>query len=97
MKTALPPAEIKERIELFLLEHSRPLLSEPGQDVVDLAASSYSLSTQFDKLLWHIWNDRANLVRQVTGIQKESDGRMELRFQKFGKGAPGTLILAESP
>lgn len=96
MKGVLPIEQIKERIELFLLEQSRPLLTEPGRDVVDLSSSSYSLSTQYDKLVWHIWNENTNLVRQITGILSAKPGRLELRYQRFGKGPAGTLILAES-
>ena len=96
----MPPSiaveDLKEKIELFLLEHSRPILSEPGQEVMDLSSSSYSFSTQYGKLLWHIWNEQTNVVRQITGINKESKGRMELRYQKFGKGPAGTLVLADS-
>jgi len=91
-----PAEELKEKIELFLLEHSRPLLTEPGHDVVDLSGSSYSLSTQYDKLVWHIWNENTNLVRQITAIQRARPGRMELRYQKFGKGPAGAMVLADS-
>lgn len=96
MKTAASWEDLKERIEFFLLGLRHPVLTEPGREVVDLSTSHYSLSTEYNKLLWHVWNDETNFVRQITGIQKETSGRMELRFQKFGKGPPGTLILAES-
>src|ERR1019366_5954511 len=100
MLDAGPPPEsledLKERIETFLLGLQHPVLTEPGREVMDLSSSNYSLSTEYHKLLWHIWNEHTNSVRQVTAIQKERSGRMELRFQKFGKGPPGTLILAES-
>jgi hypothetical protein len=91
-----PIEELKETIELFLLEHSRPMLTEPGSEVIDLSISSYSLSMQHDKLLWHVWNENTNLVRQITGIHKQSAGRIEMRYQRFGKGPPGTLVLADS-
>ncbi len=87
---------MKDRIELFLLGLRRPVLTEPGREVLDLSTSRYSLSTQYNKLLWHVWNDETSLVRQITEIRKETPGRMELRFQKFGKGPPGTIILSES-
>ena len=96
MRAPLALDDLKERIELFLLERSHPLLSEPGHDVVDLAACSYSLGTQYDKLLWHVWNENTNLVRQITGIVSDRPGRLELRYQRFGKGPGGTLVLAES-
>jgi hypothetical protein len=88
--------EMKERIDLFLLGLNNPVVTEPGRDVIDLASGNYSLSTEYNKLLLQVWNERTNLVRQITKIQKESAGRMELRFQKFGKGAPGVLIVADS-
>ena len=96
MQPATSLEELKERIDLFLLGLRHPILTEPGREVLDLSTSRYSLSTEYQKLLWHVWNEQTNFVRQITGIQKESAGRMELRFQKFGKGPPGTLILAES-
>ncbi|MBI4460952.1 MAG: hypothetical protein HY648_12965 [Acidobacteria bacterium] len=88
--------ELKERLDFFLLGLRNPVLLEPGKALLDLTTSSYSFSTEYGKLLWHVWNEHSNLVRQITAVQKESRGRMELRFQKFGKGPPGTLILAES-
>jgi hypothetical protein len=88
--------ELREKIELFLLDHPSAVLTEPGREVMDLGASSYSLSVQYDKLLWHIWNEHANMVRQITGLQREKPGRLELRFQRFGKGPAGTLVLADS-
>jgi hypothetical protein len=91
-----PLEDLKERIETFLLELQHPVLTEPGREVIDLSSSNYSLSTEYHKLLWHIWNEHINLVRQVTAIHKTNAKRMELRFQKFGKGPPGTLIIAES-
>jgi len=96
MQPATSLEELKERIDLFLLGLRHPILTEPGREVLDLSTSRYSLSTEYHKLLWHVWNEQINFVRQITGIQKETAGRMELRFQKFGKGPPGTLILAES-
>ena len=88
--------ELKETIELFLLGLHHPVLTEPGREVIDLSASHYSLTTEYNKLLCQVWNDQTNLVRQITGVKKHSAVRMELQFQKFGKGPPGTLILAES-
>jgi len=41
MKGVLPIEQIKERIELFLLEQSRPLLTEPGQMEVRKAPDGY--------------------------------------------------------
>ena len=97
---AMEPAaawdNLKDRIENFLLGLRHPVLTEPGREVLDLSSSHYSLSTQYNKLLWHVWNDETNLVRQITEIRKETPGRMELRFQKFGKGPPGTLVLSDS-
>ena len=88
--------DLKDRIENFLLGLRHPVLTEPGREVLDLASSHYALSTQYNKLLWHVWNEETNLVRQITEIRKETPGRMELRFQKFGKGPPGTVVLSES-
>ena len=96
MKPAASWEDLRDRIESFLLGLRRPILTEPGREVLDLSSCSYSLSTQHNKLLWHVWNHQTNLVRQITEIRKETPGRMELRFQKFGKGPPGTLVLSET-
>jgi hypothetical protein len=96
MKASPSLAELREKIELFLLDHPSAVLTEPGRELMDLSVSSYSLSVQHDRLLWHIWNDHTNLVRQITGLQKEKAARLELRFQRFGKGPAGTLVLADS-
>ncbi|HWP85333.1 MAG TPA: hypothetical protein VNN17_09100 [Terriglobia bacterium] len=96
MKRAHSLEEMKERIELFLLEQPRPVLTEPGRDVVDLSTSSYSLTTAHGRLLWHIWNESTNLVRQITAVRASHPGRLELRYQRFGKGPPGRLVVANS-
>lgn len=85
---------LRDKIELFLVEHPRALLSEPGKELLDLSTGRFSLDTEYGKLIWHIWNDRTNLVRQITGLAKEKPGRLELLYQRFGKGPPGTLIVA---
>ena len=62
MEPATPWHDVKERIENFLLGMRHPVLSEPGREVLDLSVSHYSLSTQYNKLLWHVWNDETNLL-----------------------------------
>ncbi|MBI2817246.1 MAG: hypothetical protein HYX72_09930 [Acidobacteria bacterium] len=91
-----PLEELRDRIDFFLLGLRRPVLTEPGKEIIDLSTGKYSLSTEYNKLLLHAWDERTNIVRQITGIHKETPGRMELRFQKFGKGTPGVLIIGDS-
>src|SRR5262249_35416322 len=79
--------ELRDKIELFLVEHPRAILAEPGKELFDLSDGSFSLSIEYGKLIWHIWNDRTNLVRQIIGIAKQKPGRLELHFQRFGKGS----------
>jgi hypothetical protein len=88
--------DLRDHIEIFLVDHPRALLSEPGKELLDLSDGSFSLDTEYGKLIWHIWNDRTNLVRQITSIAKEKPGRLELYYQRFGKGPPGTLIVADT-
>ena len=47
---------------------------------MDLTRSSYSLSLQYDKLLWHIWNEQGNRVRTLTGLQEETPNRLKIDF-----------------
>src|SRR5579885_3630247 len=100
--TQIPPStvdslqELKDRIEAFLLGLRRPVLIEAGREILDLSSSCYSLTYEYGKLLWHVWNEKTNFVRHLTGIGKESVSRMEIRYQRFGKGPPGTLVLMES-
>jgi hypothetical protein len=55
--------DLRDHIEIFLVDHPRALLSEPGKELLDLSDGSFSLDTEYGKLIWHIWNDRTNLVR----------------------------------
>lgn len=86
--------QLRDTIEIFLVDHPRALLSEPGKELLDLSTGRFSLDSEYGKLIWHIWNERTNLVRQITGIAKEKPDRLELFYQRFGKGAPGKLIVA---
>ena len=96
MPTAPSIEEIKERIDLFLLGLSNPVLLEPGKVVIDLSSSSYTFSTEYNKLLLQVWNDETNFVRHIVSIKKEAPNRMEIVYQKFGKEMTGTLILSQS-
>ena len=89
-----PSAQIRAAIDRFLESAKKPALVEPGEQSIDLAGGSLVLEERPQGLLLQAWDERRNLVRRIVGIESTSRGRLELRFERFGKKT-GTLALVD--
>jgi hypothetical protein len=86
---------IQKAIEDFLNHARRPCLCEPGEQPIALTASNFQIADCGSGLLLEAWNEKYNLARRVTGLQKPLQrGRLTLKIEKFGKKT-GTLALID--
>jgi hypothetical protein len=86
--------EIRQTIERFLASSAKPVLSEPGEELLEIAPDNFALDIRQGTLTLQAWNDRRNLVRRVIGVEQESRGKLVLRIERFAKRS-GTLELVD--
>ncbi len=86
--------DIRLIIECFLENSQEPILCEPGEESLAIKADNFLLETHNGSLSLQAWDDRRNLVRRITGIEKEARGKLVLRIERFGKRI-GTLSLVD--
>ncbi len=82
-------------IERFLQASRQPILFEPGEPSLPLKTGNFALTEHNGLLTLEAWGETRNLVRRVTGVAKDTRGRLELSVERFGKRA-GTLLLADA-
>jgi hypothetical protein len=86
-------AELARALEEFFAEYPRAAVLEDGHALFDMASAHFSISTQQDRCLLHLWSDERNLVRTVCGLKVRKDSlRVEVR--RFGQAKPQVLELA---
>jgi hypothetical protein len=90
------PAEARSAIERFLAASKAPLLVEPGEDPIPIIEGHYALDWRSGYLVLEVWSEERNLSRRITALIAESDSRVELEIERFGKRA-GTIALMENP
>ncbi|MEQ1946845.1 MAG: hypothetical protein ABL995_06640 [Bryobacteraceae bacterium] len=88
------PREASLAIERFLKCASKPVLIEPGDDPLPIAADSFALTSRGSALTIECWSETRNLVRRVVRVKLERQGRLELEVERFG-GRTGPLTLID--
>jgi hypothetical protein len=86
----MTPEKLARSVEGFLLEAGDAVVVEDGQIIFDLANARYSISTQQNKCLLHLWSDERNTVRRVLDSQRKN-GVLCLSVQKFGQPQPNQI------
>jgi len=85
-------AELARALEEFFAEYPRAAVLEDGHALFDMASAHFSITTQQDRCLLHLWSDERNLVRTVCGLKVRKDSlRVEVR--RFGHSKPQMLEL----
>jgi hypothetical protein len=85
---------IRQIIERFLETSEEPVLLEPGEETLALSDGNFALESRGGALTLQAWDARRNLVRRVTGIGRETRGKLVLNIERFGKRS-GTLELVD--
>ena len=86
--------EILEAVERFLEASLDPVLYEPGEECLVITPENFVLEERSGCAQLQAWDQRRNLVRRVTGIERQSHGKLVLRVARFGK-LEGTLELID--
>src|ERR1043166_2550371 len=81
-------------IERFLKASKQPVLMEPGEDPLPIAADAFALKCHGETVVLESWNETRNLVRRIRGIRLERRGRLEVDVERFGR-LTGTLALVD--
>ena len=66
---------------------------EDGELLAGLVNPEHELREQGGRLVLSLWSGDATLVRRIEAVIEQSDERIELAVQKFGKARPGRLEL----
>jgi hypothetical protein len=86
--------EIRQTIEHFLETSAEPMLLEAGEEALAISAANFVLESRNGLLSLQAWDERRNLVRRVTGVERETRGKLVLRIERFGKRS-GTIELVD--
>ena len=83
-----------QQLETFLASAVLPALLEPGEPILPLGKSNYSLEPRSSHILLQAWEEHRNLSRRIVGATQPERGRLELSVQLFG-GKEGKLLLLD--
>ncbi|HXX43594.1 MAG TPA: hypothetical protein VEJ38_02615 [Candidatus Acidoferrales bacterium] len=64
---------------------------EDGEWLAELGGLHCQLREQGKSALVHLWSDERNLTRRVLRVREQSDDRIVLEVQRFGRAKPGRL------
>jgi hypothetical protein len=95
MPEAVPPPSAKELSNglAALRERGQVEVREDGELLAGLVNPEHELREQGGRLLLSLWSGDATLVRRIEAVIEQSEERIELAVQKFGKTRPGRLEL----
>ena len=83
----MTPDLLARSLQEFLAASRSALVMEDGQVLFDLETAQYSLSSEKDRCLLHLWSQERNLVRHVVDAELKS-GTLILTVRRFGQGRP---------
>lgn len=86
--------EILQAIERFLETSQDPVLCEPGEEWLAIGPDNFVVEVRGACAQLQAWDQRRNLVRRVTAIERETRGKLVLKVMRFGK-LQGTLELID--
>ena len=89
----ISPTELASTLEEFFAEYPRASVTEDGHTLFDMATAHYSISTQQERCLLHLWSDERNLVRTVRGLKVRKDS-LRVETRRFGQSQPQVLEIA---
>ncbi|MFL6314127.1 MAG: hypothetical protein ACJ71W_18665 [Terriglobales bacterium] len=81
------PDLLARTLQEFLSEARSAVVLEDGQVLFDLETAQYSLSSEKDRCLLHLWSPERNVVRQVLDAELRN-GTLTLTARRFGQARP---------
>ena len=61
------------------------MLCEPGEEWLAITPENFVLEARGACAQLQAWDQRRNLVRRITAIERETRGKLVLRVARFGK------------
>ena len=83
----MTPDLLARSLQEFLAASCSALVVEDGQVLFDLESAQYSISSEKDRCLFHLWSQERNLVRHVLDAELEK-GILTLTVRRFGQARP---------
>jgi hypothetical protein len=83
----MTPDLLARTLQEFFSASRSALVLEDGQVLFDLETSQFSISSEKDRCLLHLWSQERNLVRHVVDAELKS-GTLVLTVRRFGQARP---------
>jgi hypothetical protein len=83
----MTPDLLARSLQEFLAASRSGLVMEDGQILFDLETAQYSLSSERDRCLLHLWSPERNIVRHVLDADSKN-GVLTLSVRRFGQARP---------
>lgn len=85
-------SQLARTLEEFFAEYPHAAVLEDGRTLFDMTAARFSLSTERNRCLLHLWSEERNLVRTVVGVKPRKDS-LRVETRRFGQSEPQVLEL----
>ncbi len=83
----MTPDLLARSLQEFLADSCSAVVLEDGQVLFDLETAQYSLSSEKDRCLFHLWSAERNLIRHVLDAELKN-GTLTLTVRRFGHTRP---------
>jgi hypothetical protein len=83
----MTPDLLARSLQEFLAASRSAVVLEDGQVLFDLETAQYSLSSEKDRCLLHLWSPERNVVRHVLDAELKN-GTLTLTARRFGQARP---------
>lgn len=86
----MTPDLLARSLQEFLSASRSAVVMEDGQVLFDLETAQYSLSSEKDRCLFHLWSPERNVVRNVLDAELKN-GMLTLTVRRFGQTRPNKM------
>jgi hypothetical protein len=81
------PDALARSLQEFLTDSPSAVVIEDGQVLFELSSAQYSITSEKDRCLLHLWSQERNLVRHVLDAELKN-GTLTLTARRFGQARP---------
>jgi hypothetical protein len=86
----MTPDLLARTLQGFLAASRSAVVMEDGQVLFDLETAQYSLSSEKERCLLHLWSPERNVVRHVLDAELKN-GMLTLTVRRFGQARPNKM------
>lgn len=87
---SMDAVSLSRTIEEFILASPSPAVIEEGEVAFDFSNAKYSISTEHDRCLLHLWSAERNAMRRIIDAEQKPN-RLRLTVQRFGQPKPARI------